>query len=119
MNELENFEDFSLLLFLHLASVDGSLHPNERDTILEKMKELFPENSSYEEKLLAMETRYRKLGSGVAEELITSTWQNFSSIDPSMKYKLYAGLFDIINSDSRVNEEETRFLKVLKTWLMP
>ena len=119
MEHFQQLEDFASFLFLHLAWVDGSLHPNERETILEKMKEIFPGNSSYEERLLVQETEYRALGSAAAEELITRSWSDFSSIDPEMKSKLYAGLFDIINSDSRVNEEETRLLKVLKRWLMP
>ena len=115
---VQNLEDFTRFLFLHLASVDGSLHPNERETIIENLNELFPGNA-HEQKLAALEIEYKKLGFAAAEELLTDSWPKFSSIDPEMKKKLYANLFDIINSDARVNEEETKVLRTLKTWLSP
>ena len=116
MDNIHSLEEFTRLLFLHLASVDGSLHPNERETIIEKMNDLFPGNQ-HEEKLITLEAEYKKLGFAVAEEVLTDNWSSFSSIDQEMKKKLYANLFDIINSDARVNEEETRVLRILKTWL--
>ncbi len=117
MDRFHQLEDYILFLFLHLASVDGSLHPNERETILEKMEELFPENSHVEEKLNTLDAEYRKLGFSAAEELLTEGWPSFASMGNEMKAELYADLFDIINSDARVNEEETRVLKIFKPWL--
>ncbi len=117
MDRFHRLEDYILFLFLHLASVDGSLHPNERETILEKMNELFPENSQVEEKLNTLDAEYRKLGPATVEELLTESWPTFSPMAQELKNKIYVDLFDIINSDARVNEEETRVLKIFKPWL--
>ncbi|HRI78828.1 MAG TPA: hypothetical protein PLR06_04765 [Cyclobacteriaceae bacterium] len=119
MSDLNNLEDFVRLTFLHLACVDGSLHPNERDTIIEKMTEFFPEVTGHEEKLAAAESEYKKLGNTAVEELLTHSWWQHASLDPALKQKLFANLFDIINSDARVNEEETRVLRIMKKWLLP
>ena len=116
MNELENFEDFTLFLLLHMGHVDGSLHPNEKDTILERMRELFPGYALLNEKLVEMELRYGKLGYTRAEELLKLSLPKFSDIDPIKKKEIYAALFDIINANGRVNEEETNTLKVFKVW---
>src|SRR5882757_9781207 len=100
MDDFHTLEDYILFLFLHLACVDGSLHPNERETILEKMNDRFPETSNHEEKLVNTESEYRKLGNIRAEELLTEGWGQFSSISQEMKTRLYADLFDIVNSDA-------------------
>ena len=117
MDGFHQLQDFTLFMFVHIASVDGSLHPNEREAIIEKMNELFPGEAPYEEKLGALESQYKKLGFAAAEDLLTETWPIFSSMNQEMKTKLYKDLFDIINSDARVNEEETRALKIFKPWL--
>ena len=119
MSNLNNLEDFVRFIFLHLACVDGSMHPNERDTIIEKMTDFFPGSGGQEEKLAVAESEHKKLGYAAAEELLTVNWPLHSTLDPALKQKLFANLFDIINSDARVNEEETRVLRMLKTWLLP
>ena len=118
MINLNSLEDFVRFIFLHMACVDGSLHPNERETIIEKMTELFPDQPLHNEKLSEAEAAYKKAGFSAAEELITEHWHKYSSVDEGIKQKLYANLFDIINSDARVNEEETRVLRMYKTWLL-
>ena len=117
MNEIEKIEDFTLLLLLHMACVDGSLHPNEKDTILERMKGLFPDISALNEKLTESELQYGKLGYARAEELLRISLPKFSHIDPIKRKEIYAALFDIINANGRVNEEETQTLQIFKTWL--
>ena len=117
MNELENLEDFTLFLLLHMGHVDGSLHPNEKDTILERMRELFPGYTLLNEKLAEMELMYGKLSFGRAEELLKISLSKFFHIDPAKKKEIYAALFDIINANGRVNEEETQTLQLFKGWL--
>ena len=116
MNELENLEDFTLFLLLHIGHVDGSLHPNEKDTILERMRELFPGYALLNEKLREMELMYGKLGHSRAEDLLKLRLPKFSDIDPIKKKEIYAAFFDIINANGRVNEEETHTLQVFKGW---
>lgn len=118
VNALEQIEGFTLFLLLHMGRVDGSLHPNERDTIIEKMKELFPGTSSYEQTLTAMELQYDQLKYGVSDTILKEGFQKFSHIDPIKRKEIYRALFDIINANGRVNEEETQTLQILKSWLL-
>ncbi|CAN5325551.1 hypothetical protein BH09BAC3_BH09BAC3_12630 [soil metagenome] len=117
ITELNSIEDFTLLLLFHMASVDGSLHPNERDTILERMKELFPGDESINGKLLALESQYAKLGDAKAEALLKDSAKKFSEINQAMKTAIYSALFDIINANGKVNYEETQALKIYKELL--
>lgn len=118
VNALEQIEGFTLFLLLHMGRVDGSLHPNERDTILEKMKELFPGNSSFEQMLTGMEMQYAQLKYGAAETILKEGLQKFAHIDLLKRNEIYSALFDIINANGRVNEEETQTLQTLKSWLV-
>ena len=117
MNELENLEDFTFFLLLHMGHVDGSLHPNEKDTILEGMKEIFPSHSTLTEKFVELDAVYKRLGPGRAEDLLNISLPRFANIDPIKKKEIYSALFDIINANGRVNEEETQTLSVFKSWL--
>lgn len=116
MDRFNQPEDFALFLFLHLASVDGSLHPNERETILERMNELFP-GHSFETRLEEQIALYQKTGSEAAGDLLKENWAQFASLDTTRKAKLFAVLFEIANSDARVHEEETRALKLIRSWI--
>lgn len=113
---VERLEDFTLLLFIHMACVDGSLHPNEREAILERMNELFPGQSSHEA-ILTCEQQYKAMGFQRAEILLAENALRFSDIPVEQKNKIYAGLFDIINSDGKVSEQETKNLPILKGWI--
>jgi len=113
---LEKLEGFTLFLFLHMGRVDGSLHPNERDTIIEKMNELFPSHPLEDADLLDMEQQYTKLKYGVAESLLKEGLSRFSGEDAIKRKEIYTALFDIINANGRVNEEEKQTLQIFKPW---
>jgi hypothetical protein len=117
MTGLEKLEGFALFMFLHMGRVDGSLHPNERDTIVEKMNELFPSRKFDESILEEMEEQYLRLKFGVAESMLKEGLTRFSDEDPVKKKQIYVALFDIINANGRVNEEEKQTLQVFKPWL--
>ncbi len=119
MRALESLEDFTRFVFLHMGYVDGSLHPIEKDAIIEKLNALFPGHPHVEGELLRLETEYRALGSGAAEALIKSGSAAHFHIDPNKKREIYAALFDIINANGRIHSEETHTLRMLKSWLMP
>jgi uncharacterized tellurite resistance protein B-like protein len=113
---LEKLEGFTLFLFLHMARVDGSLHPNERDTIVEKMNELFPSHPLDESGLEEMEEQYARLKYGAPEAILQEGLQRFSSEDAIKRKEIYTALFDIINANGRVNEEEKLTLQIFKPW---
>lgn len=117
MNPLHLFEDFTLLLFIHLARIDGSMHPNEKDVILETMKELFPGENNWPVRLAEMDREYNALGSAIAAELLKDSEKEFDQTDPGAKARVHAALYDIINANGRVSEEETQVLQDFKGWL--
>jgi uncharacterized tellurite resistance protein B-like protein len=113
---LEKLEGFTLFLLLHMGRVDGSLHPNERDTIVEKMNELFPAEPFDESALEEMEQQYAQLKYGAADSLLQEGMKRFSGEDPIKRKEIYAALFDIINANGRVNQEEKQTLQIFKPW---
>jgi uncharacterized tellurite resistance protein B-like protein len=117
MSELEKIEDFSLLLLLHMARVDGSLHPNERETINDRMQEIFPSYAS-EERLQSMEEAYKKLGDARVEELLLASLTRFAATTMETRKQIFAALFDIINANGRVDTQETHTLGVFRKWLL-
>lgn len=117
MITLNLFEDFTLLLFIHLARIDGSMHPNEKDVILESMNELFPKETSWTERFAEMDREYNALGNVNASELLNENLDKFHHTDPGVKAKVLVVLYDIINANGRVSEEEIQALQDFKGWL--
>ena len=118
MAEFDRLEDFTLFLFLHMARADGSVHPNEKETIHEKMNEIFPGNHDYQPAWNKLESLHEKSGPAGAEELLKSNWLRFSSMDESMKQRIFTALFDILNANGRVDPGETQTLKSIRSWMM-
>lgn len=117
MKPLSLFEDFTLLLFIHMARIDGSMHPNEKDVILETMKELFPGDINWPARLAERDREYMALGSANAAELLKDSQKTFDQTDTGIRARVHAALYDIINANGRVSEEETQVLQAFKGWL--
>lgn len=117
MTQLDLLEDFALLLFIHLARVDGSMHPNERDVILVRMGELFPHEPSWTDRLAEMEKVYGSIGQSNAEALLREQLPKFQNADSAVKGIIHIALYDIINANGRVSEEEIETLQLFKGWL--
>src|SRR5262245_2544904 len=118
MVKIDSLEDFALLILAHMATVDGSLHPTERDTILMKMQEIFPQISETEQRLDQAFDLLRKLGKDLSEQAIDENASQLTTLTAEQKEILYVFLFDVLNADGRVNEEETRMLRKLKGFLI-
>ena len=117
MFDPRNPEHFAMLLLVHLASADGSLLPAEEDVILKEGKDLF---NSYDVAPLFESTReyWKRLGTVNAMAEIDDSLQLLGSLKEAQRNKLYSLLFDVINADGRVREEETTFLKKVKFHLL-
>ena len=117
MFDPRNPEHFAMLLLVHLASVDGSLHPAEEDVILNEGKGLF---KSYDVSTLLQSTRehWSRLGMANAIAKIDDDLQLLRSLNEAQRNRLYSLLFDVINADGRVREEETTLLKKVKFHLL-
>jgi uncharacterized tellurite resistance protein B-like protein len=110
----QNFADFVLFLYIHMAYADGVFHPAERKLILEKMTKLFPNDHGLEAKLAAAEKEYRHLEPATVPGVILDTFRQFTHIKFSQKYHVYTDMFDIVNADGKVEESETAALEELK-----
>lgn len=108
-----SFSDFVLFLYVHMAYADGEFHPTERSVILEKMHKLFPE-TEHEQRLTKAESEYDALKDTDLNKLIKDTFDHFSAIKFSQKYKVYRDMFDIIHADGKVDERETIAINRLK-----
>ena len=118
MVNIDSLEDFSLLLLAQMAIVDGSIHPVEKEAIIARIKEIFPQITATEERLEATAEQVKKLGKDVCEVLIEDNLDKLNTLSKEQKELLYILLFDVLNADGRVNEEETRTLRQLKTFFL-
>lgn len=118
MIDARNIEDFSLLVLVHMASVDGSIHPTEQDAIVEKVGELFPYLKTIEDRLARVSQAIKKMGKESSEKMIEENLEQLKTLSPGQKQIFYTLLFDVINADGRVNEAETRTLKMLKAFFV-
>lgn len=112
----DNFADFAVFLYIHMAHADNEYHPKEQEIVKAKMKRLLPDTTStpmaakYEEAL----HQYKSLKREEISSVITDSFNHFGSVKPSIRLKVYADMLDIVNADGRVDEMETAALEELK-----
>lgn len=110
----DNFADFVLFLYIHMAHADGAYHPSERDVIADRIPKLFPEEKDIVGKLARAEKQYSATDKAQIETIIKDTFKHFNSVRFAQKYKVYTDMYDIIHADGKVEESETRALNQLK-----
>src|SRR5258705_676297 len=108
------FQDFILFLYIHMAISDGSLHSSEEQVILDKMIKLFPNESDLKKKLQLAVTEYKSLDSVMTMDVIRESFKHFDKVTFAQKYKVYADMYDIVNADGKVEESEKNALTGLK-----
>lgn len=109
-----NFADFVLFLYIHMAYADGDYHPAEEKAILEKIPKLYPSEGDPKAKLKSALSAYKEVNSKDTKELIHDTFLHFDQVKFSQKYKVYTDMFDIVHADGKIHEAEERALKELK-----
>jgi len=110
----DNFADFVLFLYIHMAHADGVYHPAEREVIAERIPKLFPAETDITSKLARAEKQYEAVEKSKIETIIRETFQHFHSVKFAQKYKVYTDMYDIIHADGKVEESETKALNRLK-----
>ncbi len=108
------FQDFVLFLYVHMASVDQSIHPTEEQVILDKISKLFPTEGNPKKKFDLAVAEYKALDPAMIMTVIQDSFKFFDKVKFSTKYKVYTEMYDIINADGRVDESETVALDKLK-----
>ena len=110
----DNFADFVLFLYVHMAHADGEYHPSEEEAILNKVPKLYPTEGNPKAKLQAAVSQYKSVKPGDIKSLIHDTFERFKHVKFSQKYKIYTDMFDIVHADGKVHEAEERALSELK-----
>lgn len=110
----QNFADFVLFLYVHMAHVDGDYHSTEMDVIRTKMHKIFPKENDPETKLQEAVKQYKIFDQSKLTELCKDTFSHFSHVKFAQKYKIYTDMYDIVNADGTIDESETKALEVLK-----
>jgi uncharacterized tellurite resistance protein B-like protein len=110
----DNFADFVLFLYIHMAYADGVYHPAEKEVIAERIPKLFPSETDIAARLAKAEKQYAAVDQSKIESIIKDTFKHFHSIKFAQKYKVYTDMYDIIHADGKVEESETKALNQLK-----
>ena len=110
----DNFQDFVLFLYLHMAHADGSMHQQEESIVREKMKKLFPEGEDLDAHFNRALEQYRNSPKEQIPVIIRDSFDHFNSVTFSAKYRVYTDMYDIINADGRVDQYEKNALDQLR-----
>jgi uncharacterized tellurite resistance protein B-like protein len=110
----ENFADFVLFLYVHMAHSDSDYHSTEIEVIREKMSKIFPKEINHEQKLHDAVAQYKSLNPEIVNEVIKASFKHFDKVKFAQKYKVYTDMYDIINADGVIDESETKALEELK-----
>jgi uncharacterized tellurite resistance protein B-like protein len=110
----QNFADFVLFLYVHMAYADGEYHPKEHEVIVGKVPKLFPSEQNADALVSRAEVNYRTTDKTQVSTIIRESFRHFNSVKFSQKYKIYTDMYDIIHADGKVDESETAALNELK-----
>jgi len=108
------FQDFILFLYVHMAVSDGNIHFSEEQVILGKMTKLFPDETDPKNKFEMAVKEYRSLDPAMTMNVIRESFMFFDKVTFAQKYKVYADMYDIVNADGKVEESEKHALDGLK-----
>lgn len=109
-----NFPNFVLFLYIHMALADNHLHPLEEEVILGKMKKLFPNDHDHKKIFQQALAEYKSYNHEQVMNIVRSTFKQHTEVKFSQKYKVYTDMFDVINADGKVEESERIALDALK-----
>jgi len=109
-----NFQDFVLFLYVHMALADNYLHSAEEEVILGKMKKLFPAEADLKKKFDEAFIHYQSLDHKTTMDIIKATFKHFDQVKFTQKYKVYTDMYDVVNADGKVEESEKLALDALK-----
>lgn len=110
----KSFADFVLFLYVHMAHADTDFHPTELKIIKNKMEKLFPYEGDLEGKLQTALKEYQDFDKAALKILFKDTFNHFTKVKFSQKYKVYTDMYDIINADGKIEESEAKALQELK-----
>jgi len=108
---MTTFPDLASFLMLYVARVDGNAHYLEEATLAGQLK-TFAEDS--EELLRLTSAAYPKIEEENLEVVLKAHEELIRSASPEQRRQLIESLFAIVNSDGRVQTEETQALRMIR-----
>ncbi|GAB1444595.1 hypothetical protein MASR2M41_02060 [Flammeovirgaceae bacterium] len=109
----DNFADFVLFLYIHMAHADGEYHHSEEEAILNKIPKLYHNEGDPVAKLKAGLIAYKKVKPADIKKIVHDTFVHFDHIKFSQKYKVYTDIFVIVNAVGKIHAAEKRSLSEL------
>lgn len=112
MVTFNHFADLAAYLMVSVARIDGNLHYLEEATLKDLLKDLFP---SHEGLLERAETAHKSNPGLKIEEVLKAHEGMIRSTPASERQSLLEALFGIVNSDGKVQQEETSLIKLIRS----
>ena len=91
----QQFPDFVLFLYIHIALTEGAMKQGHEAAILEKMKRLFPDSVELEEKLNTETRKYYDFDKRKLRAMFKDTFRSYSKVSFIQKYWVCSDLYDI------------------------
>ena len=118
MNSLfENYQQFLLFLYVHIAEADLEVKISEIEVIISKMKKLFPEVSNLNKLFSEVQRHYESLSKEQVDLIIKDNFEKFSRIRNNAEL-IFDDLFEIIYADDVVHDLEIESIRPIKALLM-
>ncbi len=111
--KFDNFKEYIVYLYFHVAYADGKIQSQEKTMILKNMGKLFPNEKNLESLFEAWHSNYTNSINNT-EEIIKQGNQQFSDIEFHKKYKIFIQLYEIIGADGVIEASETESIEKLK-----
>jgi len=110
----EDFNQFTLFLYLYMAYADGVMDSTEEEVIKEKTTRLFPHGKDVEELFSQAKTKYESLTNDEIEKIISVNFEHHREKSFTYKYKILADLYEIIIADGIIDIKENQSIEKLK-----
>jgi len=110
----EDFNHFTLFLYIYMAYADGSVDRTEVKVIKEKVQKLFPEGAEVDEIFADAKRNYESFTDEEVDKIINSNFQKHRDKSFTYKYKIFSELYEIIIADGIVDARENQSLQKLK-----
>lgn len=116
LKSFDRYEEFLLFLLIHIANADHMFKLDEAIVILAKMEDLFDTTDGVDKLLgifMQMQDEYDSLSNEEIIKVIQSNFQKFD-IQEEMADRLFNELYEVVNADGHIHENETKAIERIK-----
>lgn len=116
----DNYEEFVLFLLIHIANADHMFKLDEAIVILTKMEDMFDTDQGVDKLLnifMQMQDQYDGLSSDQITVVIKENVDKFK-IKGDLADRLFNELYEVVNADGHIHENETKAIERIKKIVM-